>query len=103
MGIRLSRPPIGKFWIERCVCAPQSDFGGMDSEPKESDSMRDGSEAMASASSEEEVDDDDASGRIEERTPGVNVAGANTCFMVCFYFLLVEVGGWRLEVEVRRN
>ena len=80
MGIRLSRPPIGKFWMERCVCAPQSDFGGMDSEPKESDSMREGSEAMASASSEE--DDDDASGRIEERTPGVNVAGANTCFMV---------------------
>jgi hypothetical protein len=42
--------------------------------------MRDGSEAMASASSEDE--EDDASGRIEERTPGVNVAGANTCFMV---------------------
>ena len=80
MGIRLSRPPIGKFWMERCVCAPQSDFGGIDSDPKESDSMRDGSEAMASASSEDA--EDDASGRIEERTPGVNVAGANTCFMV---------------------
>ena len=99
MGIRLSRPPIGKFWIERCVCAPQSDFGGMDSEPKESDSMRDGSEAMALASSED--DDDDASGRIEERTPGVNVAGANTCFifMGAFGLCLVE----QHHLAIRRN
>lgn len=94
MGIRLSRPPIGKFWIERCVCAPQSDFGGMDSEPKESDSMRDGSEAIASASSEDD-DDDAASGRIEERTPGVNVAGANTCFMVMVFLM------WRVANSLR--
>lgn len=80
--------------MERCVCAPHSDLGGMDSEPKESDSMRDGSEAMALLASSE---DDDASGRIEERTPGVNVAGANTCFMVmlCFGFWLAITSCFR--------
>jgi hypothetical protein len=44
-----------------------------------SDSMRDGSEAMASSTS---CDEEDASGRMEERTPGVNVAGAKTCFIL---------------------
>lgn len=84
--------------MERCVCAPHSDLGGMDSEPKESDSMRDGSEAMALLASSE---DDDASGRIEERTPGVNVAGANTCFMVmlCFGFWLAITSCFRCSFD----
>jgi len=45
----------------------------------ESDSMRDGSWAIVVAASDLGVD---ASGRMEERTPGVNVVGAKTCFMV---------------------
>ena len=55
----------------------------MEREPIESDSMRDGSWAMvvADASSDVGVDEEEE-GRMEERIPGVNVAGANTCFMV---------------------
>lgn len=79
MGMRLSRPPMGKFWIERWVCAPQSEPGGMEREPMESDSMRDGSWEMVVAASDEGAE---GSGRIEERTPGVNVDGAKTCFIV---------------------
>ncbi len=81
MGMRLSRPPMGKFWMDRWVCAPQSEPGGMEREPMESDSMRVGSCAMVvvAASSDEGVD---GSGRMEERTPGVNVAGAKTCFIM---------------------
>ncbi len=45
----------------------------------ESDSMRDGSWAMVVAASDVGVEGE---GRMEERTPGVNVAGAKTCFMV---------------------
>ena len=81
MGIRLSRPPMGKFWMERWVCAPQSEPGGMESEPIESDSVRVGSWAIAAfvvSSSVVVV----VVGRMEERTPGVNVAGAKICFMV---------------------
>lgn len=79
MGMRLSRPPIGKFCMDRWVCAPQRDPGGMEREPMESDSMRDGSWAMVVAASDVGAE---GSGRMEERTPGVNVAGAKTCFMV---------------------
>ena len=55
----------------------------MEREPIESDSMRDGSWAMvvADASSDVGVDEEEE-GRMEERIPGVNVAGAKTCFMV---------------------
>ena len=35
---------------------------------------------VADASSDVGVDEEE--GRMEERIPGVNVAGANTCFMV---------------------
>lgn len=79
--------------MERWVCAPQSDPGGIDREPKESDSIRDGSEAMAAAAAASNVE---ASGRMEERTPGVNVAGAKTCFIivlliiVLFYCFMVD-------------
>ena len=79
MGMRLSRPPMGKFWMERCVCAPHSEPGGMESDPMESDSMRDGSCEIVSAASDLGADGD---GRMEERTPGVNVVGANTCFVM---------------------
>lgn len=48
----------------------------MESEPKESLSMRDGRAVTASILSS------DADGRMVERMPGVKVAGAKTCFMV---------------------
>jgi hypothetical protein len=65
----------------------------MEREPKESDSIRDGSEAIASSTASEE---EDASGRMEERTPGENVAGAKTCFMIlraktCFMILYLDI------------
>lgn len=50
----------------------------MEREPIESDSMREGSWAMVVAASDVGAD---GSGRMEERTPGVKVAGAKTCFM----------------------
>ena len=65
--------------MERCVCAPHSEPGGMESDPMESDSMRDGSCEIVSAASDLGADGD---GRMEERTPGVNVVGANTCFVM---------------------
>ena len=57
---------MGKFWIERCVCAPHNDPGGMDNDPNESDSSRVGKFVMASSSEVEEEDD----GRMDERIPG---------------------------------
>lgn len=47
----------------------------------ESDSMRDGSEAMAVEAADSSDDNVECLtlGRMEERTPGVNVAGAKTC------------------------
>ena len=54
----------------------------MEREPIESDSMRDGSWAMVVADASSDVGVDEEEGRMEERIPGVNVAGANTCFMV---------------------
>jgi len=65
--------------MDRCVWAPQRLPGGMESEPKESLSMRVGRAAMASrmGSSLPSV-----GGRMVERMPGVKVAGAKTCFIV---------------------
>jgi len=54
----------------------------MEREPIESDSMRDGSWAMVVADASSDVGVDEEEGRMEERIPGVNVAGAKTCFMV---------------------
>jgi len=45
----------------------------MEREPIESDSMRDGSWAMVVADASSDVDEEE--GRMEERIPGVNVAG----------------------------
>ena len=61
--------------MERWVCAPHSDPGGISSDPIESDSTRDGSEAMAPSTGA-------VVGRSLARTPGVKVCDANTCFMV---------------------
>ena len=63
--------------MERCVCAPQREPGGMESEPIESLSIRVGREAMAAEASSLESSFDG----LVERTPGVNVFGANTCFI----------------------
>lgn len=61
--------------MERWVCAPQREEGGMRRVPKVSDSKRDGREVMSLAtlsSCERTVDD----------TPGWKVEGAKICFMV---------------------
>ena len=74
---------MGKFWIERCVWAPHRHPGGMEREPKVSLSKRLGRDAMASAVAASlavvvvAVLDADAA-----RTPGWNVEGANTCFIM---------------------
>ena len=63
----------------------------------ESDSIRDGSCAIVSAASDLGADGD---GRMEERTPGVNVVGANTCFvMVLAVIVVVAIRGERGEVR----
>jgi len=49
----------------------------MEREPKESLSMRVGRDVMAASSASVSF-----WGRMVERMPGVNVAGAKTCFMV---------------------
>lgn len=68
--------------MERWVCAPQSEPGGMEREPMESDSMRVGSWEIVLAAASSSSDVMDVLGRMEGRMPGVNVAGAKTCFMV---------------------
>ena len=81
--MRDSRPPMGKFWMERWVWAPQSEAGGMESDPMESDSRRVGREAMAVAEASSSLLSEDVDvGRMVERMPGVKVDGAKTCFMV---------------------
>lgn len=50
----------------------------MESDPKESDSVRVGSDLMASSFAVEVSVD----GRIDWRIPGVNVDGAKTCFIL---------------------
>ena len=62
---------MGKFWIERCVCAPHNDPGGMDNDPKESDSSRVGKFVMMASSSKV---DEVGEGWMDDRTPGINVA-----------------------------
>ena len=39
-GSGMRSPPIGKFWIERCVCAPQYRSAGTSMGPKVSVSVR---------------------------------------------------------------
>lgn len=71
--------------MERWVCAPQSEPGGMESDPKESDSVRVGSDLMASSFA---VGVSSVDGRIDWRIPGVNVDGAKTGFILLL--LVVE-------------
>ena len=61
---------MGKFWRERCVCAPQREAGGMESVPKVSDSSRVGREAISG----------DFSWMVP-MAPGVKVEGAKICFI----------------------
>jgi len=73
--------------MDRCVCAPQSEPGGIESEPKESLSMRDGRDVTPSIVTAA------ADGRMVERMPGVKVAGAKTFFMVVIvarYMMMVR-------------
>lgn len=51
----------------------------MESDPKESDSVRVGSDLMASSFA---VGVSSVDGRIDWRIPGVNVDGAKTCFIL---------------------
>ena len=71
--------------MERCVWAPHSEPGGMESDPKESDSVRVGSDLMASSFA---VEVSSVDGRIDWRIPGVNVDGAKTGFILLL--LVVE-------------
>ena len=68
----------------------------MEREPIESDSMRDGSWAMVVAdASSSDVGVDEEEGRMEERIPGVKVAGANTCFMILLSTCWIAYAAYR--------
>ena len=60
--------------MERCVCAPHNEPGGIVNEPKESDSDLDGSDVMLAS-------DLSVDGRIDGRMPGWNVSAQKTDFM----------------------
>jgi len=65
----------------------------MEREPIESDSMRDGSWAMVVADASSS--DVGVEGRMEERIPGVKVAGANTCFMILLSTCWIAYAAYR--------